>query len=1332
MRKQIIRQIFAALVFAIITMSANAQIVLHEATDITQTKATLSADFPDLNSEHGFQYKYGTLPEIDEFSKVALSQHSDPVQLKANNWKSRSVKGFVENISGQNGTITATLTLYKAATISFDWSIDAQEGCAYLRFCKEAGVGSSYIEVDRITGTQPFSTYSIQLSEGIHHLQWEYCQISPSSVGLDIAQIKNITIENSLPGEWKYISTPTPVATLDNLIPHSEVLYRAFENGTGSLSRIGTFKTDSTEILPYQLSGLTQTTATITRSVGSTEAPLQKGANYMYIHPLLANLVSDRTDCSGMKISADNKWKGNNGRVEYTVTNESGFSYGTLILTLTVTGEKYAKSKVEFDVTNEGTYHSGCYFGLFIDDEKNVNQTFKKGSGHYSVELMSGKHTLTFKASRWNSNAAGGTVSISNLFGENIASAETFNTLYTTTDDVKIESLKPDNFYMAQSFVLPENSSNEPQAWQGIKSTWFRIKTLPVIISADTCAVTQSSFTIKGIIDKGDATTNSVGYQYRAVNGVWITTSTDNNEAIFSHKINRLKPGNEYECRVYALPAGCDSVFSDTIRFSTLNVIAQKPILTKLSQHEATLQGTVIFGDATIYQRGMQFRKVGSADWEDLEDGGDNPMYTLIKKNLEMGATYQARTYVQPAGCEILYSDILEFTTLDSYFTKCNSNDRTQTTITLEATLADVDEGIMVDAFGFEYYIYSDGFFEDSFIQSDVIDVPVTPNDKHLKTIITGLTPQLGIMWRAYAIIDGNKNYTSHKDWDFAITDRATIVATVKNITQTSISLELDATQEGDAIVSQIEYAFANSVQDTKEYQVCGNELTINNLSPNTKYNLRFRGTVNGRLCPLLFDTDWECSWFEFTTKDVTISTSFTGITQTKATMNVTVDSGDAEVTDLKYRLDYGEYMDCGTTVNFKDLAPHTQYTVSFTGKVNGMDYYWTTQPNSTDVYKFTTMSVMVCDNRSSASQTAAVIQWYPIYGDATFVSSGIEYGQTTAMTEVLAVNDDESEVSLTELTPSTTYYYRVYLETAEGGKVYSSSDSFMTSAIICTTLPVNNISNRSATMNGMIDCDDYSSAEFGFQWKQMEGWNSDPAFTKGVKNEDGSISVALVNGMLEPNTDYQYRAAVRYKGNIYCANSWETFRTESEFVYYPASVYTIFRTDRENNCLILCGYYVAGSETVTTQGYEYWNTSTPAYAGRSYAAGNNVVTITTDESMQHTLDLKALKDGNYSVRAFVTTSSGTTIYGETLSFGVQGGNVAGIGNVESKAVKYSISGNILSIYNASALSCTIYNLRGTIIEHRQSMTDTEEFNFIPDAMYIVRLSNGLTYKIRM
>ena len=76
-------------------VQSSAQIVLHDATGITQTKATLSADFTDTGTEHGFQYKYGALPEIDEFSKVALSSLSDPVALVSDGnyaWSARKAK----------------------------------------------------------------------------------------------------------------------------------------------------------------------------------------------------------------------------------------------------------------------------------------------------------------------------------------------------------------------------------------------------------------------------------------------------------------------------------------------------------------------------------------------------------------------------------------------------------------------------------------------------------------------------------------------------------------------------------------------------------------------------------------------------------------------------------------------------------------------------------------------------------------------------------------------------------------------------------------------------------------------------------------------------------------------------------------------------------------------------------------------------------------------------------------------------------------------------------------------------------------------------------------
>lgn len=1335
---------FVACLIAVITTAAHAQIVLHEATDVTQTKATLSADFPDLSVEHGFQYKYGTLPEIDEFSRLALSSVSDPVQINTtgNAWSARTVKGWVESKSnlsvGQASIMSAKVKFSEPTTVTFEWSVDSEEGIGILSFIVDGKT------VHEISGAVDFMQVSYQATAGEHTLQWQYKKTAATNVGLDLGMVRNIDLQNTTDGEWITINTETTSLNIDNIYPEQNYLYRAFSGRIQNRiisSPLGTFKTLSIPdpIGNLSLESLTQTKVSISTKVNDIDASTRKDL-------IVSTLKDGKTSFGGtsqylMEYSETSLLRGSHRGTCYT--SDNGYVY--TIFPSNIDGYLLSFDinitepfKIKFKWGCRGVNETKSASIAFCIDGIEIKR-FTASDNDLTTDIFEfnniepGVHTLT-----WNAYGVSGFYAqVGSCTLERQTSWEKTFPISMQNETFALTDLLPNHSYQIRIRMCPDFESPLEQTWKESYTDWITFTTLPVTAELSSCEnIKQASATILGKVDGGDATIIATGLQYKDATGTrWTDYPKDVTETELSQNITRLKPNTTYNYRSYIQAQDCDTVFSEIGEFKTLTVEAIKPTAIKLTQHEAELQGKVRFGDASIYQRGMQFRKSGDTKWMEVEDGGNDSIYTLVNKNLDMGTKYEARTYIQPAGCDIIYSDILEFKTLDNYFTGSLKSPRTQTTVEFSATLADVDEGITIEEYGFEYYLDSDGFFEnaESFIKSDVIRIPVTPENGQITTTVTGLTPYYGLRFRAYIKINGEYlYYTSYKNWtwDYAGTDRATINVAVKELAQTSVTLKLDATQDGDAVVSQIEYAFANSVQDTEDYQVCGNELTINNLTPDTKYNLRFRGTVNGRLCPLLHDITWDYSWFEFTTKAVTISATFTNITQTKATMKVNVNAGDAEVTDLKYRLNYGEYADCGETVNFNGLTPGTQYTIRFSGKVNGKDCYWETQPNTSNAYKFTTKAVSVYVHSAAIEQTSATISWSYNCGDATYVSSGIEYGTTTAMTE--SVSNEDGEIRLTELMPNTTYYYCAYVETEEGGKVYSSRNSFSTSAISCATLPVSNISNRSATMNGTIDCDGYSSAEFGFQWKQMEGWNSDPAFTKGVKKEDGSISVALVNGMLEPNTDYQYRAAVRYKGNIYYASNWETFRTESEFVYYPASVYTIYRTDRENNCLVLCGYYVAGSEDVVAQGYEYWNSSAPAHSNRTYAAANNVIQITTDESMQYNLDLKTLVDGNYSVRAFVKTSSGATIYGETLAFGVQGGTITGIDNVETEGVSYSISNGILSIYNAADMSCTIYNLQGQIVECRQSMTDNEQFHLASGIVYIVRLTNGIVYKIRI
>jgi len=1318
---------------------SSAQIVLHEATDIIQTKATLSADFPESSTEHGFQYKYGTLPEIDEFSKFALSELSDPVQLETNTstgWTVHSTKGWIESKTtipvGQSSSITANVTLYEDSDISFDWAVDSEDNVGILSFNVDG------VELSSISGLVEFATISFSIPKGEHTFTWKYVKKSETNIGLDLARLRNIFIPNTTPGEWIRIDTSTSSAVINTLYPDKSYIFRAFamDIDRNLFSPLNTFATPSfnQDFFNITINPVTQTTALVTTSFNygennvypTVEVSTYRDGNFS-VGGVFGDYVFKYTETPLLRGSFRGSLRGNkseDGIYAYSDfdSNITGYLIGWDIkinepfrikFTWGAQGVSGKKAKIMFSIDGEVVGSCEAY-----SNDLNLS-TFE-----YIIEP--GNHSLS-----WNCDGQKGQFV---RFGECILERESsWNRIYNDSEiqsGIYLSDLLPDHKYQIRANIHPNYSSPLDKTWKGTSSDWKYFNTHNITVGAPLSTnITQGSISVKAEIDRGDSELLNMGLQYKISSASsWIDYPVSTDNKLMSHIINRLRPNTKYDFRAYATPIGCDTVFSKECQYTTLQVVANKPIITKLSQHEVILTGKITYGDASIYARGMQFRKKGITAWEEVEDGGNDSIYTLVKKNLEMGATYQARTYVQPAGCDILYSDILEFTTLDTYFTKCNSNDRTQTTITLVATLADVDEGVTVDSYGFEYFINSDGFFENAntFVKSDVFDVPITPNGKELKTVITGLAPYMGIRWRAYAKINGEKTYfTSYKnwEWDFAGTDRATIVATVKNITQTSICLELDATQEGDAVVSQIEYALANSVQDTHSYSICGNTLTLENLIPNKQYNVRFRGLVNNRYCPLLKELSWDYSWFEYKTLPINVNVSFSDVTQTKAKMEVVFDSGDADVSDIRYRLNYSDILPYTNNQLLNNLAPGSTYSITIYAKVNGEEMSWT-RDASDNTFSFTTKSVSANVSIPETYQTAAKISWAVYVGDATFVGFGLEIGDKEVNSD-----SESGEQTFNELIPNSSYTCRSYVETVEGGRVYSTQKSFKTKAISTTTLNVSNISNRSATMNGEIDCDSYSSAEFGFQWKQMEGWQSAPAFTKGVKREDGEIAVSLVNGMLEPNTDYQYRTAVRYLDEIYTSNDWKTFRTESEFIYYPATVYTVFRTDRENNALILCGYYIAGSETITSQGYEYWQVG--QQSSRAYAP-QNAVTITTDESMQHTFLNGELANGNYAVRAFVRTETGDVLYGATLGFNVSENGYSGIDTIDSDNVRVFAEGSTLKVVNGNNLSCYIYDLRGLLITKRDDMSEYEEFHLAKNAIYIVKLSNGKVMKLRL
>lgn len=1473
-----------ALAIAILlAQMTNAQIVLHDAANVTQTKAVLSAEFPDSGFvAKGFEYKFGTVPILDEFSKFVLSQDSEPVQITTTGkqWSARTVKGWVESnkelAAGESSSMTATVTFYNAGKVSFDWSVDSEENIGVLCFIVDGEV------VSEISGFVDFKTYTRSLAAGEHTLEWIYEKKSATNVGLDLGMVRNIKFVNVTEGDWIEVQTDDDTYELSNLYPGHEYIYRAYytrkkeglipstvSRYMSVYSQIETFSTLPVTLGEPEIVSTTQTTATISCSVNLGDAHRISQCGIITngkIRPSLSGIDaallfpgSDPVDIShsgGLGISFYQMSPGDAYYSDRGVWIKADGYYVQADFTL------YEDAVISFTCS---AVNSG-FLKLYIDNVL-VEELYRE-SKSVSELLGKGKHTIKWL---FNSSFDSGYARLYdlNITKVDVSKLKNYNIPYNPqlpTDTILLEATSTLCHTMAglptlsksnATFFVELSVDNQSEV---LLSDRIDFETKPV--TADTLdveSIRQASATIRGKVDGGDATVIATGLQYKDISGTrWTNFTKEINDTLLSHTITRLRPSTTYNYRSYIQSQGCDTVYSEVGTFTTLSVEAKKPVLINRTQRTAEIQGKVIFGDASIYQRGMQFRKQGTEEWEEVEDGGNDSIYILKKSGLEIKSNYQARTYIQPAGSDIIYSDILDFRTKSVEVYIDSITDVYQRNVTVHGKIDCVDEPLS----GGRISIYRviEGQMSD-FVKS--VDIPT--NDSLFVQKITGLQPNTaycfiaeldygegqkaysnvhenetlegdaykkallangsstnveieyadgweatenGLYFGQYAwkddltvtftltkettisfdwsvvrsysyngatspsirlFIDGSsiafkqisailndKTYSAHVTitldagkhtltWSPDYTgrfyvknlmipvDEESAAITTRGFFKDETIIATDVTQTRAFLIATLEetdediegYEFRYNITDVLNLNQGENDekvvkisvekgengnlsQSISGLLPSQNYNYAVVAKLDGQLFASPIKV--------FETLPVNVQINVNSITQTSATATVKMSAGDADIQNLQYFVsgtDMDGYKNVDGAISITGLKPMNTYNIYIRWNVSGKEYSYSSS--------FKTSATSVTRFVEETTQTSAVVQINPNYGTATYINSGFIFANDSVVNVPLG-----ETVRLTELEPNTSYTIQPFLETLEGGLVYGSTLVFMTKAISLITEPVSNISNRSATMNGTIDCDSYSSAEFGFQWKQMSGWESEPAFTKGVKNDDGTISVALVNGMLEPNTDYQYRVAVRYLGKVYSASDWVTFRTELEYVYYPASVYTIFRTDRENNALVLCGYYVAGSESISSQGYEYWSIT------RQTRSAGEVVTINTDESMQYSISLASLADGNYSVRAFVETASGDRIYGQTLSFGVSGGALLAVDEMETDNIECSVSGNVLSVHNAANQSCIIYNIQGAIIEERDTMSDTETFVLERKGLYIVSFSNGVVRKVRL
>lgn len=369
-----------------------------------------------------------------------------------------------------------------------------------------------------------------------------------------------------------------------------------------------------------------------------------------------------------------------------------------------------------------------------------------------------------------------------------------------------------------------------------------------------------------------------------------------------------------------------------------------------------------------------------------------------------------------------------------------------------------------------------------------------------------------------------------------------------------------------------------------------------------------------------------------------------------------------------------------------KDLVPNKSYRVY--GYVKYSDGY----EASIGYADIKTLGVNPSISTKAASPTMVTYTARFTPGDA-HVKEVIVNGETVDPSQITQ-DGDRYVVTMYEtgLIPKSWYKKTITVKTEEGS-TETAEATITTPALELTTLQPKCVSSSCAIVAATTNIAE-EEMNVGFQWKKYDAPESLAPSEAYAAIYDGQLEGYLKN--LQSTSYYNVRAFYKAKTGDYYYGDWVTF-DPSDFSYFEPTVHTYPVTKTTDCTASVRGYVLAGTDNITEQGFEYWETSGPATAARmtksvlpAAKAADKSVVLATGQVMQVVLD--GLKpQTTYTYRAFVRTEGGTT-YGEEQTFTTD--VPTGIGAVQADKATPQVTG----YYDLSGRRLTSKQ-RGVVIE---------------------------------
>ena len=587
----------------------------------------------------------------------------------------------------------------------------------------------------------------------------------------------------------------------------------------------------------------------------------------------------------------------------------------------------------------------------------------------------------------------------------------------------------------------------------------------PVISAVTATGITQTSANISWTTDLGSSTL--VNYGLTAAYG---SQSTLNSALVTAHTVTLtgLTPATTYNYNVVSSTG--TSATSANFTFTTVTPPA--PVIsgvtaTAITSSSATITWSTDVGSSTLVNYGLT-SGYGSAS---TLNSALVTAHTVTLTGLTPSTTYNYNV-VSSNGTPATSANFT-FATVAApppVISAVTASGITQTSATITWTTDQTSTGLV-------NYGLSTAYGSQSTLISTLVS-------NHSVTL-NGLTP--GTTYN-YNVVSANGAGTAATSANFTFATNAVpgpVITAVpaSGLTQTSATITWTTDIPSTTLVNYGLTAAYGSASTLNSALVTAHTVTLTGLNPGTTYNYDVV-SVNGS------GTSTTSANFTFATTaapaPVISAVTVSSITQTSATITWTTDQ--ASSTQVKYGLT-SAYGTQSTLVS----TPVTAHTVNLTGLTPGTTYNYavmsTNSSNNTGTsanFTFATTPapppVITAVTASAITSTGATITWTTDVTASTLVNYGLTnaYGSASTLNSTLVT---AHSVTLTGLTPSTTYNYAVVSVNGAGTPATSANFTFATIAAptpVITAVTASGITQTSATITWTTDQTATTQAKYG------------------------------------------------------------------------------------------------------------------------------------------------------------------------------------------------------------------------------------------------------------